>query len=591
MVNRLVTFLNNISLKSKLRGLYIICVICPLVLTDGVIISGIISSRKTEQQNEMQNVAAAVENGLTSQIDRVEYLMQNIYLNQYLYNYLNKTYESPADYYTNYSAFMNSTFFLGNPIGVDRTQIIMYADNPTIVNGGRFRRLETAEGEKWYQDYLECGKRAMLSFYYDDRYPLYQPERKILLVTELDYFSESGVKKILRVEMNYSNLVKYLNSMNFSYPVYICQRGKVLLSNAEANNTIQDFYMFSRASEIAYTKRFTLYDQDYQIYVLRKPDEFLNSLQRMFPFMLILILLNVALPWIVMNLIERSITVRIKQLDNAFRTVEGDRIEPIECVYNKDEIGRLMTNYNRMVDRMNDLIQTVYKDKLHEQNISIAKQKAELLALHSQINPHFLFNALESIRMHSVLKEEEETADMIQNLAVMERQYVDWGNDSIEIKQELEFAEAYLRLQKYRFGNRLSYELDIEEDCENFLIPKLTIVTFVENACVHGIESKSTPGWLFVRVYQTQKSVCIEVEDTGGGIEENKVRELNSDMQNACIGSIQKKKSVGIQNACLRIKMATDNTASFSIESEAGIGTLMQIQIPIEKMVRKKTEE
>ncbi len=143
-----------------------------------------------------------------------------------------------------------------------------------------------------------------------------------------------------------------------------------------------------------------------------------------------------------------------------------------------------MDNYNRMADRMNSLIDTAYRCRLKEQKMDIARQNAELMALYSQINPHFLFNALESIRMHSILKKEEETADMIQKLAIMVRQNVDWSSDSNTIKRELAFVEAYLSLQKYRFGERLSYQINAQEDCQNILVPKLTITTFVENACV-----------------------------------------------------------------------------------------------------------
>lgn len=111
---------------------------------------------------------------------------------------------------------------------------------------------------------------------------------------------------------------------------------------------------------------------------------------------------------------------------------------------------------------------------------------------------------------------------MVEKLAIMQRQYVDWGNDSVEIEQELEFVKAYLSLQKYRFGDRLNYNLEIDPECAQIRIPKLTIVTFVENACVHGIESKASPGWIFVRVYKREEQLCIEIEDTGSGIEEQK---------------------------------------------------------------------
>lgn len=239
-----------------------------------------------------------------------------------------------------------------------------------------------------------------------------------------------------------------------------------------------------------------------------------------------------------------------------------------------------MENYNHMADRMNGLIQTVYKDRLREQEINIARQNAELLALHSQIDPHFLFNALESIRMHSILKEEYETAGMVEKLAVMERQNVDWTRDTGTVRQEMEFVEAYLQLQKYRFGERLSYRLELQKECEDILIPRLTITTFVENACVHGIESKPTPGWIFVRVYMEKKNLCIEVEDTGGGMDDAQLAQIRDRMEHASIGMLKEKGSVGIVNACLRIRMMTDSAARFSVESEKGIGTTMLIIIP-----------
>ena len=204
------------------------------------------------------------------------------------------------------------------------------------------------------------------------------------------------------------------------------------------------------------------------------------------------------------------------------------------------------------------------------------------MALQSQINPHFLFNALESIRMRSLLKEENETADMVEKLAIMQRQYVDWGNDSVEIEQELEFVKAYLSLQKYRFGDRLNYNLEIDPECAQIRIPKLTIVTFVENACVHGIESKASPGWIFVRAYKREEQLYIEIEDTGSGIEEQKLYQMQHDMQNADIEMLKNKKSVGMLNACLRLKMYTEDHVCFEIEGEEGVGTWITICIPME---------
>ena len=240
-----------------------------------------------------------------------------------------------------------------------------------------------------------------------------------------------------------------------------------------------------------------------------------------------------------------------------------------------------------MAGRINDLIQTVYKDRLKEQEMDIARQKAELLALHSQINPHFLFNALESIRMHSLLKKELETAGMVERLALMERQYVDWGTDSISIHEEIQFVEAYLELQKYRFGNRLSYQIDVEDSCRGYCVPKLTLVTFAENACVHGLENKTAAGWIFVRCYCDEGVLCMEVEDTGHGMSPDLVRDMQENMNNASMQLLKENRRVGIMNACLRLRMATGNQACFELESEKGSGTIITIKIPVDALHKK----
>ena len=190
--------------------------------------------------------------------------------------------------------------------------------------------------------------------------------------------------------------------------------------------------------------------------------------------------------------------------------------------------------------------------------------------------------------MHCILRNELEIAEMVEKLAVMERQNVDWATDTVEIRKEMEFVEAYLGLQKYRFGDRLSYELEVDETCLGINIPKLTVVTFVENACIHGIENKTTKGWIFVRIYLEEqegvRELSIEVEDTGSGMDEEEQQKLFEMMLNASIDRLREKGRVGMVNACLRLKMVTDNRVKFALESEKGVGTLVQIRIPLERV-------
>ena len=145
----------------------------------------------------------------------------------------------------------------------------------------------------------------------------------------------------------------------------------------------------------------------------------------------------------------------------------------------------------------------------------------------------------------------------------------------------MEFVDAYLTLQKYRFGDRLSYKLSVAEDCKHLTLPKLTIVTFVENACEHGVEKKAAPGWIFVRIQKQEQLLCIEVEDTGMGMSPEELEDIKKRVENVSIQSVQKDAHIGMMNAFLRLKMVSDGRAEFEIESEQGEGTMIRLLIPI----------
>jgi two-component system sensor histidine kinase YesM len=254
----------------------------------------------------------------------------------------------------------------------------------------------------------------------------------------------------------------------------------------------------------------------------------------------------------------------------------------------KDEIGTLIENYNLMVTQIQTMIGVVYKEKIKQQEHELAKQRAELHALHSQINPHFIFNALESIRMRSLLKQEKETAKVIELLAVLMRKSTDWGDDCVTLTDEVSFAEAYLKMQQYRFGDRISYKLDIHDDCLNILLPKLTLVTFVENACVHGVEGVGHDCMVLLSAEKENKTLNIYIEDTGAGMTKSQQEDLLQVMRKGNMDTLEGRHSVGIMNACLRLRKYFGDEIVFEIDGEPNAGTCITIRIPLEKINRSE---
>jgi two-component system sensor histidine kinase YesM len=230
------------------------------------------------------------------------------------------------------------------------------------------------------------------------------------------------------------------------------------------------------------------------------------------------------------------------------------------------------------------LLYVLYSRNVHEQEFELAVKNAQLIALRGQLNAHFLFNVLESIRMHSLIKKEGETAYMVECLALLLRQYVDWSSDTITVGKELELVAAYLKLQKHRFGERLSFIIDADEGSAHYAIPRLFIVTFVENACIHGIEPKAGKGHIFVRTYINDdgRQLAIEIDDSGVGMNEELSNGILDNMRGSSIADLKKKSGIGIVSTCLRIRMLTNNKADFDLESEEGVGTFIRITMPTE---------
>ena len=386
------------------------------------------------------------------------------------------------------------------------------------MNGGLFYRLDSVADSTLFLEYQQKDRDMTVIFNYKENSINVVSNRTIVMIRRMDYYRDLQKEKYVVVTVDYVNLVRRFQDMRYNAPVMVCSGDRILFTNDGNLRTKIDYEYLTGKENIRLERDFFICGEPFRILIMQPSGGILPSIQDHFLLILCLILVNVLLPLALVSLINRSFAQRLGELSTAFDRMDTEEIEELEYIQGTDEISVLMWNYNQMVRRMKELIQTVYKDRLEKQGIDIARQQAELLALYSQINPHFLFNVLESIRMHCVLKKENETAAMVERLAILERQNVEWNTDDTTIEEEVSFIKAYLELQKYRFGDRLEFSLCIQDSARRYYIPRFVLITFVENACVHGIESKSSPGWIFVRIGRQEEGLEIEIEDTGSGM-------------------------------------------------------------------------
>ena len=581
------SLLGRLKLSKKFLLMYIFGVILPLVITDAFLLRSVYETEVRNQYYYRENAIDAYSNYFENLLKNDSAMASAFDLNKTLNSFINTAYEDPYNYYGAYTTTIENSFFT-TLADYNRDRIVIYSNNRTMLNGNYFHPLSEAEDEVWYRQYMESGAKEAFYAYYDYEPVMRSFDQKRFIYVRRMTNKITAIDKLVTIEHKNWRISEELSEIHAECAMVVCCGEYVIYSNKYPNIDFQTLQDKTAKSSYVTVKEFPMYGNTLTIYAFTENLTLKTVLSNNLPVTFLLIIITLIIPILFMKLLERSITERIGILGKAFGEGDNDIFQPIKEIKGSDEISALMHNYNRIVGINNELTNTIYKDKLREQENDIARKNAELLALQSQINPHFLFNALESIRMHSILKGENETAEMVQRLAVMERQNVEWHEDAVTIEEEEGFIDAYLQLQSYRFGERISFNIDIAEECKHILIPKLTLVTFVENACVHGIESKSAQGWIFVRVYMNDKDLVIEVEDTGDGMDEADVNLLQTNMNEVTIDTIKKAKHVGILNACLRIKMMFKDQAKFAIESEKGIGMSVIITIPAELITKSE---
>lgn len=576
---RVRNFFSQLKLNKKFLFMYIFAVILPLIITDAVLFRSVFEAELDNQRKYREDATNAYVNRIQDILDYDAQVAMAIDLNKDLNEFIDTEYDIPYGYFNSY-IYTVSTSFFATLSNINQDRLVIYSDNNTMMSGHYFHNIKEIYKEKWYQEFNKTNAiEAAYAYYDNDPIDLTSDRNRFIYVRKMNN-ADSKLTKIITIEHKMPRIYDELGETPINCNMYLCCGDYVIYSSKGDGASYQE--ITDRASKVANVtvSEVKMYDNTFTLYAFTEEFTVLKVISEHILITFLIILLTLIIPILLMKLLERSITDRITILGKAFGEGGNEYFQPIKEISGSDEISELMHNYNRIVDINNKLTNTIYKDKLREQESDLARKNAELLALQSQINPHFLFNALESIRMHSILKGENETAEMVQRLAVMERQNVEWHDDAVTIQEEEEFIDAYLQLQSYRFGDRISFDIDISEECKKILIPKLTLVTFVENACIHGIESKATQGWIFVRVNKEGDNIVIEVEDTGDGLDEKDVIQLQRKMNDVTIAAVKKAKHVGILNACLRIKMMFKDQAKFTIESEKGIGMSVIITIP-----------
>ena len=281
-------------------------------------------------------------------------------------------------------------------------------------------------------------------------------------------------------------------------------------------------------------------------------------------------------------LISFRITKPLKKLKMLMDDVKIGNFDVRMSYKGKDEIGILAMHFNNMVRSLKELIVENYQSKMRESQLLFLEKEAQLNALQQQINPHFLYNTLESIKWSAFTKGNMEVFEMLTALGVFFKGSIVKGERLVTIEGELEHLNSYIYIQKIRFKERFDYVEEVDPQIKRYKIPKLVLQPIVENAISHGIELSDNSGIVTLRGFKEGDRVFFEISDNGLGMTEERLEQVNSGIRSKQIES--NLSGVGLNNVFNRLILHFGDKVDFEIKSNQREGTVVKLSFPVQEI-------
>lgn len=573
--------LKDVRLRNKMLLVYIVSVFVPVVLTNVIFYDITTTNVKKQKMRDVSLTLEQLRNELAAQFNFLTGVSSELYADSVLNSYLDEYYEKSADYVENYKTYIANRLERYSPLYEAIQSITIYTNNRSIIFGGRiFPITEEIQSMNWFQTLSAMSSSEVLV---DKTAPSNSGKAEQLsFIRKMDSVATGEPNKILKIEIHPSLIHQLFSDVTLEGDLYLLDGDQIIYTtNPEVDLAKSNSYSSIPTPSNSVVLEENLnqrYLKNWRIVGEFEDRIVLSEVSKSKEFVLYMAVPNLVVPTLIIIWFTRSLNTRLVRILKQMKRVKNQSFETIEDQESKDEIGQLTGEFNRMTQQVKSLIDDVYVADIQKKELELERRKAQFNALQSQINPHFLFNALETIRMRSLIKNETETAKIIHNMAKIFRTSLTWGKDKVTVSEEMEFIVCFLEIQKYRFEDRMKYNLNIDPAAQRCTVPKMMFLPFVENASIHGIEPLKTGGRIDVTITREESELLFEIRDNGVGMDEEKVKRFYDYLESeAEIGE-----RIGVQNVIYRLKLMYGDRFRLIIDSAPNRGTYISLRIPID---------
>jgi two-component system sensor histidine kinase YesM len=595
-------FFGNMRMSRKLLLSYLFAILLPLIIIGYYLVESMKSTAIENTIHSSQISLEQIRDNIQNELNNYIQITDNIMLDTDLIDYLTTTFGQEQEQFflnsSSYTKLMRTYSQQIISLGAD-ARIKVFTDNETTIRSEGFLKgssvnigqsliyslNEAVVSDPWYDKVMAADGIVVIGeSYWNDQAGLM--EFSLGRRFKADLIGDSV--SVIRLEIPETNLFRFMEQGRENRATFLLNEDGIVISATEHREaigaSISSLGLFADQADdasalirAAFSSRSM---RGWELVSIVSSEALLTDFNRVILGKVWMVGIVVIAATAFMLLFSQTLTNRLKKLVHNMANIREGNFNIVVSQHQKDEIGELSRSFSKMVGRIDALISEVYASEIYVKKAELQKKEAELRALQSQINPHFLFNTMESLRMHLVKKNDRETGDIVGSLAKLFRGSLDWSNDYISLTQELDMIHNYLTILKFRFRNKLSYEVRIAEELLELTIPKFMLQPLVENAVQHGIECRRGNGKVDIVGWREEALVIIEVRDDGIGMSEERLKELRARIDSPeQSGAV----SIGMMNVHRRIAAYYGTEYGLEMMSEAGAGTTVRLTIPLSR--------
>jgi two-component system sensor histidine kinase YesM len=569
--------MNNLRLRTKLALSFCVVVFIP-VLAVGLFLTG--QLRNMALDNAVEQTVANVERVKQRTMETINVANDIAYRlanDDRLETVANRRYDTTWEVVSAYRSYPDFEQYVN--LYNEISNIRFYMENPTMLNNWEFMQPDVEIRNAWWYRWALDSYNGTVGWYYleDER-----DHRHYLSLVRKVYFPGAKTSGVLVVNVNMDTLGTIVGQESFETMI-VDDSGTIVSAN-RPDRIGRTLAGIEFGPELAEAYRVLVEPlapnasvNGLRIITIFAVDEITADVDRIQRTALVVILAALLVGMMLTYAVSGMLTRRMSRLSKHITKVATGNLSTVMEIDGQDEIGQLARQFNSMVSSIHALVHEVQESNRQKHRLEVKQNEIRLKMLASQINPHFLFNALESIRMKAHLKGEKEIAQIVRLLGKLMRKNLEISRRLARLEDEIDIVRCYLDIQRFRYEERLAYDLMVEPGLEAIPVPPLIIQPIVENAVIHGIEGKEEGGTVAIRVIRDGEAAVVEVVDDGVGMEEERLEALHASLDEQ---EGEEQRRIGLRNVHQRLILMYGPSSGLSIESTSGAGTRVSFRLP-----------